>query len=105
MVDKTLQARGVARVRLCDLLVKPLAKELPRAPYASTSETPRRQEDPDVAAVSRQIGNTAPIPAVNPRRYLAARRARDGDRPRSRDSDNLGAAKLDMIDAETGWHQ
>ena len=105
MVDKTLQARGAARVRLYGLLVKPLAKDLPRAPYASTSEAPSRQEDPNAAAVCRQISNTAPIPAVNSRRCVAAVWTRDGDRPRSCNGDNLSAANLDMIDAETGWHQ
>jgi hypothetical protein len=105
MVDKTLQARGAARVRVYSFLVKPLAKDLPRAPYASTSETPGRQEDPNAAAVCRQIGNTAPIPAVNSRRHATAAWTRDGDRPRSRDGDNLGTANLNMIDAEAGWHQ
>jgi len=105
MVDNALQPRGATRERSGDPVIEPLGEYLPPATRIAASKSLHLQADANATAMRRQVGQTPPVSAVDPRRYAAARRTRRHRRSRSSDGDNLATAYLDVLDPETGRQQ
>src|SRR6266849_2466098 len=82
-----------------------LPEYLPPATRIAASKSLHFQADANATAMRRQVGQTPPVAAVDPRRYAAARRTRRHRRSRSSDGDNLATANLDVLDPETGRQQ
>jgi hypothetical protein len=79
-------------------LIEPLAKYLPRAPRFNAPEPSDLDIDLNDPAVRRQIGQPAPISAVDPTRICAAFWARRRSGLRTRERDDLFRADLHTID-------